>query len=370
MPIRAKQIRWEDVIDLSHDAIFVRAADDVIIHWNRGAERLYGWTKEEALGRGPHDLLATEFPEPLADIKRRVEKDGHWEGFLRHKTKDGRALTIESRWTAIRDDNDEVQGYFEINRDVTAREQLIAERAARQQAEALSRELQTQQKEREVFLAVLGHDLRNPLGAIDLAASGLLRREDLPEPVLRAASRISSSAARMMRLIEQILDFARARYGHGVPLDKHRMNIHDVCRDVIGDAELRGSSSRIELHSEGDGDGIWDRDRLFQVVQNLVHNAIKFAAPNTPVRVSVRPVAPGVTELCVHNDGEPIPEEIMPVVFDPFRRGTSEATTTGLGLGLYIAQQVVLAHGGEITVESRAGHGTTFHVRLPDALHG
>lgn len=369
MPLRSRPFNWEAIIDLAHDAIFIRGADDRILHWNTGAERLYGWSKREALDRSPHELLHTRFPSSLAEVLAEVRERDVWVGLLRQAAKDGRELLVESKWTAVRSREGELEGFCEINRDVSARAELQVERRLRAEAEALSQELQREQKEREMFLAVLGHDLRNPLGAIDLAAHGLLRREDLPDPVLRTASRIVSSCTRMRRLIEQLLDFARARYGGGIPVDKRPMNIHDVCGDVIADAELQGWAERIDFESEGDGEGMWDRDRMFQVVQNLVHNAIKFAAPGSRVRIKVRPIGPGMTELCIHNDGEPIPEAIRPFIFDPFRRGAAEVTAKGIGLGLFIAQQIVLAHGGAIEVDSRPGYGTTFRVRLPGALH-
>ncbi len=200
-----------------------------------------------------------------------------------------------------------------------------------------------------------------------MAAHQLLRLDNLPEAVLRTVSRIVSGCTRMTRLIDQILDFARARYRGGIPVDEQPMDLHDVCAAVIGDLELQGAAGRIRLESEGPAQGVWDRDRLLQVVQNLVQNALRYAAPGPPVTIRLAPDGPGVTRLSVHNDGAPIPADLLPRIFEPFRRAPSPGSAAGLGLGLFIAREVVLAHGGDITVESSAGAGTTFHIRLPGA---
>jgi signal transduction histidine kinase len=225
-----------------------------------------------------------------------------------------------------------------------------------------------QQKDREMFVAVLGHDLRNPLNSIDMAAHHLIRLENAPDAVLRTASRIVSSCTRMKRLIDHILDFARVRYGGGLHIDKDRTNLHDVCREVLSDLELQGKADRIRFEPEGPGHGMWDRDRLLQVVQNLLENALRYAAPDTEVHLKVSRQKDGVVHLCVHNDGPPIPADVLPFIFDPFRRAAKRDGSAGLGLGLYIAQQIVLAHDGDVTVESQEGKGTTFHVYLPGLL--
>jgi PAS domain S-box-containing protein len=364
MPIRAGSIRWQEVIDLAYDAILVRSVDDTILQWSAGAERMYGILRSEALGRSSQALLHTRFPVPAEQIRETVDRNGYWQGIVEHQARDGRRLLVESRWTAVRGRNDRLRAFFEINRDLSERQQLVEERAARSEAEALTRDLLRQQREREIFLAVLGHDLRNPLGAIRLGADAIARHRDVPEEVSHNAERMARSCERMQRLIDQILDFARARYGQGIPIDRHPVDVHEICREVISDFELRGNAGRIELITEGAGVGNWDHDRLFQVLQNLVHNGLKFARVGTRVAVRVRPSDPGVTELTVHNDGEPISPDVLPVLFDAFR----QSSTTGLGLGLYIAQKIVSAHGGELYVESRPGEGTTFRVRLPGAL--
>ena len=146
--------------------------------------------------------------------------------------------------TAVHGSDGQLLGFAKVTRDLTERE---GERLARAEAEAVAEDMARQQKDREVFVAVLGHDLRNPLNSIDIAAHHLLRLENIPDVVLRTASCIVSSCARIKRLIDHILDFARVRYDGGLHLDKDRTNLHDVCREVLSDLELQGKADRIRF---------------------------------------------------------------------------------------------------------------------------
>lgn len=215
---------------------------------------------------------------------------------------------------------------------------------------------------REHFIGVLGHDLRVPLSAV-VTGSAILQGLALAPAERRIAERIASSAGRMMRMIAQILDFARERFGTGFPIERRAASIHEIVRSVL--SEFDGSDGPpVEAAFEGEGKGHWDPDRLAQVVANLVENARTHGAIDGAVRVRVCDEPSGV-RLEVHNTGEPIPRAILPVIFQPFR-STVPNRTRGLGMGLYIASAIVHAHGGTLTVESTADHGTTFAAWLPD----
>jgi PAS domain S-box-containing protein len=349
-------------------AIFMLDPTGHVLTWNRGAERIKGYGADDIIGKhfsqfySEDDVRAGKCEHELEIAAR----DGRFEDEGWRVRKDGSTFWANVVISAVRNGAGELLGFAKVTRDLTERER---ERLARAEAEAVAEEMQRQQREREMFVAVLGHDLRNPLSSIDMAAHYLIRLESLPDAVLRTASRIISSCTRMKRLIDQILDFARVRYGGGIVVDRQRTNLHDICRDVMSDIELQGKADRIRFELEGPGHGSWDRDRLFQVVQNLVQNALRYAPAETQVHLKVSPNGPGVTNLCIHNEGAPIPADALPFIFDPFRRATAEGGNAGLGLGLYIAQQIVIAHGGDMTVESEAGKGTTFRVTLPGALH-
>jgi signal transduction histidine kinase len=174
----------------------------------------------------------------------------------------------------------------------------------------------------------------------------------------------------MSRMIDDVLDLTRSRLGNGIPVFPRRTDIGAVSRTVI--EELRAAHRQCELRWDADRAvnpwGMWDPDRLAQVVSNLVGNAITYGCAEGPVSVKLVDEDQAVT-LEVHNAGEPIPAELIPVVFDPFRRGAHEDAPRGegLGLGLFIANQIVLAHGGSIGVRSSVQEGTCFTVRLPRA---
>jgi signal transduction histidine kinase len=215
----------------------------------------------------------------------------------------------------------------------------------------------------EMFAAVLGHDLRTPLAAV-LASAQLLQDAPSEEVVRRAAARIASSGERMRRMIDDVLDLSRARLGGGLAVRPSAADLGAVVRRVLPELQAAAPDRVIDVRDEGDLSGRFDADRMAQVVSNLVGNAIEHGQPGTPISVRLDGTAPGAVRVAVANAGAIAPE-LLPRVFDPFRREDRQpGRQDGLGLGLYIAQQIVEGHGGAITVESAAGR-TTFQVVLP-----
>jgi two-component system, sensor histidine kinase and response regulator len=215
----------------------------------------------------------------------------------------------------------------------------------------------------EMFAAVLGHDLRTPLAAV-LASARLLQEAPSEDAVRRAAARILSSGDRMGRMIDDLLDLARARLGGGLAVRKDRADLAAVVQRVLPELQGAAPDRAIEVREEGDLCGRFDADRLAQVVSNLIGNAIEHGRPGTPISVRLEGSSPDEVRVTVSNAGV-IPPELLPRVFDPFRREERQpGRQDGLGLGLYIVQQIALAHGGTITVES-AAERTAFCVTLP-----
>jgi len=173
----------------------------------------------------------------------------------------------------------------------------------------------------------------------------------------------------MERMIEQLLDLARSRLGGGIPLVRHRLDLRALTQRIAEEVAAAHPAHRIVLATDDEVWGRWDPDRLEQVVSNLVGNAMQHGSVAHPVRVALDRVGDAV-RLVVRNQGEPIPERALPTLFDPFLPGRGEARTrgNGLGLGLYIAERVVRAHGGRVEVESSPEAGTTFTVTLPVGL--
>ena len=226
---------------------------------------------------------------------------------------------------------------------------------------------------RDIFLGILGHDLRNPLNAIMLSAHGL--SEELgPGGLGHAAtvSQIASSAETMGRMLGDFLDFAGSRLGRDIPITTAPMDLGVLCKEVVAEMRAAFPDRTLSLHSNGDLAGEWDPGRLRQILSNLIGNAVQHGAPTSPISISAEGVESGI-RLAVRNEGRPIPRDLLSRIFDPLARGTeAEPQARGLagsmGLGLYIAREVVEGHEGSIEVQSSTEEGTVFTVLLPRRL--
>ncbi|WDZ98463.1 HAMP domain-containing sensor histidine kinase [Herbaspirillum sp. WKF16] len=216
----------------------------------------------------------------------------------------------------------------------------------------------------EMFVAILGHDLRNPLGAVLMAAT-LLQRTYREEVAQKASQQIINSSKRMAKLIENMLDLARARLAGGIGLTRESARLGEVVERVVQEYQATYPDCVIERKIQGEDAGHWDADRLGQVAANLLGNALQHGTPGRPVRIGIDGRDEQWLALTVANEGV-IPAQVLPNIFDPFRGGERVyGRNEGLGLGLYIAQQVVAAHGGEIGVRSDGEAQTVFTVRIP-----
>jgi PAS domain S-box-containing protein len=247
----------------------------------------------------------------------------------------------------LADDRGEVFAGLVVALDLTERKEI--EKQLRQDVEF-----------RERFMAILGHDLRNPLAAISLTVQQLQRLEELPRSVPKGLARVANSADRMDRMIHALLDFTRSRHG-GIPLSRAAVDLRELCREVVAELEVAHPERSFILRGRGDVSGEWDRDRIAQVVSNLTANALQHGAPGAPIALVLAGLDGEVT-LCIHNQGRAIPPADLAHIFDPFRK--LRKTAGGLGLGLYIVRQIVVAHGGRVEVSSGDG-GTRFTVHLP-----
>ncbi|MFL5357742.1 PAS domain-containing protein [Archangium sp.] len=240
--------------------------------------------------------------------------------------------------------------------------QDISERRHQQQ------EAQKRAEFAEQLIGIVSHDLRNPLNAITLSVAALMRQEDLGERQAKGLARISAATERATRMIRDLLDFTRARLGGGIPIERGPLNLHTHCRQVVEEVRLAHPDREVEVVGSGEGAGEWDGDRLAQVITNLVNNALAYSPPGTPVRVETRG-EDGTVLLRVHNEGRPIPPELLPHLFEPLTRGRpgGDTASRSIGLGLFIVANIVQAHGGTVDVRSEPVEGTTFTVRLPRA---
>jgi signal transduction histidine kinase len=244
-----------------------------------------------------------------------------------------------------------------ISRDITERKRI---------EEGLKHELRTN----EMFVGVLSHDLRNPIGGVLMVAE-LGMEAAQGAAAKKSFERIADSAKRMLRMVEQLLDLTRIRMAHGLELRRERSDLRVIIAAVIAELEAANPQAELALEVLGNAGGRWDPDRLGQVVSNLVGNAIQHATGSRRIDVRVDGTGDAVVKLRVCNSGT-IPADLVPVLFEPFKRGASEAKKTmGLGLGLFIAKQIALAHGGDLRAHSDSAGGTTFELVLPrEPEHG
>jgi signal transduction histidine kinase len=218
-------------------------------------------------------------------------------------------------------------------------------------------------KLRELYMGVLGHDLRSPLGAISIAARMMLMRGSLGAEDKESVFRIARNADRMAALIRDILDYTRGQSAGGLPIARRSTDMSEICSSMIEEVTLLHADRKILFETHGEPRGSWDRERVEQVISNLLTNAITHGRGD--IRVTVDGL-PGEVVVRVHNGGLPIPPEQIPMLFQPFRRGAS--SRMGLGLGLYIVSEILRAHGGSVHVESTPERGTTFSTRWPRGI--
>ena len=216
---------------------------------------------------------------------------------------------------------------------------------------------------RERLVAIIGHDLRNPLAAISMTAQ-ILSGSGLAARQVALVNRIQASVSRMARMISQILDFTRVRSGIGFELKFKSSNLHQICNAVVDELRISRPDRRIELHVEGDGAAVCDADAIAQVLSNIIGNALQHGTGG-PISVKVGNSPSDTIAIAVHNFGSPIPEDAQASIFDAFHRKGTTGDHDSIGLGLFIASEIVRAHEGSITLRSADREGTTFTVLLP-----
>ena len=240
-------------------------------------------------------------------------------------------------------------------------------------AESITRYTQDIDSSREMFIAVLGHDLRTPLGAVITASKFMLDTGELAEPHRTLTVRIAHSATRMNAMVGDLLDFTRSRLGSGIPISRQPMDLWKEASHAVEELRAAHPRSNLKLNTTGDLMGEWDAARIAQVLSNLLGNAVQHGSADAPISLTARGESTEVV-LQVHNRGVPIPRADMEGLFSPFHRIGSASHKSGpnasLGLGLYIVDRIVNAHGGTIDVDSSDTAGTFFTVRLPRAING
>lgn len=222
-----------------------------------------------------------------------------------------------------------------------------------------------------LFLAILGHDVRTPLGAISMGAQFLLHDDKLPDTSHKMASRILSSNKRIDEIVSDLLDFATTHLGKGIPISPSAMNLTDVCDNLVEEVRTFYPEYQIALEVNCDSDVVWDSARISQAFSNLIANAVQHGSKTDPITITVN----GEEEMVVwtiHNNGDVIAPDKLRTIFDPTKRFAlrtanerNHSHSQNLGLGLYITREIIRAHGGKIDIASNEADGTTFTIHLP-----
>ncbi|UFW78932.1 PAS domain-containing sensor histidine kinase [Rhizobium sp. SU303] len=353
----------EDLEDLYENApcgYLSLQPDGRIVKVNRTLSTWIGIPAEQLLGKRLHDLL---------NASGRIFYETHFAPLLRMQgffnevaldlvTVEGKKLPVLANAMERRAQDGALLftrvTMFQAAERRRYERELVEARAAADAAGAtikakLAFEQQTAEL-REEFIAVLGHDLRNPLASIS-AAARILRKEKQTDRAIKVLDLMQGSVVRMSALIDNVLDFARGRLGGGITLERRSEHVEPLLRQVIEELRFSHLDRGIEVTIEFDGPINCDSGRIGQLVSNLLGNALTHGTPDEPVRLSAATVD-GKLELWIANGGAPISSEAMTGLFQPFFKGEAGTSQRGLGLGLHIASEIARAHGGTITVSS------------------
>lgn len=343
--------REAELLQLTHDAIFVCDMEGRIQFWNRGAEETYGWQQEEVLGRVVHQILGTHHPKPLEQITTELLETSRWEGELEQLTRDGQHVMVASRWALVRDEKGRPTGTLRIHNDITERKRM-------------EENLRLSNVELEQFAYVASHDLQEPLRVISGFLQLLQHRYEgkLDAEADEYIRYAVDGAGRMRKLIQDLLEYSRVGR-RGRPFAA--TDCDAIVKTVISNlqpalAEKQGHITCSPLPSV-----MGDPTELTQLFQNLISNAIKFHRPQPPEVHVAAELQVNQWQFHVRDNGIGIDPKNFERVFVIFQRLHSLEEYPGTGIGLALCKKIVERHGGRIWVESTPGTGSTFHFTIP-----
>jgi two-component system sensor kinase FixL len=350
------------LLNLTHDTIFARGMNDAITYWNRGAEELYGWKKEEAIGQISHHLMHTIFPAPLEEINGELLRSDHWEGELIHTKRDGTQAVVASRWALQRDEQGNPLAILETNNDVTERKQSGEALQKAQSELAHATRVMTMGE----LAASIAHEVNQPLGAIVTNGHACVRLLSHAAPDLdksiEVVGRMIKDGMRASEVIKRIRDLL-----HKAPPKKAPLNINEAIQEVIALVSSVVLRSNVELKSELVANPpavVGDRVQLQQVILNLILNG-KDAMSSVKTRprellITSREGNTGELLVAVRDSGNGLDPQNVERIFDPFFTTKPE----GMGLGLSISRTIIEAHGGKLWATQNEDNGATIQFTL------
>ena len=356
------------LLNLTHDTIFVRDMDDVITYWNRGAQELYGWASQQAIGKRSHDLLQTIFPAPIDDINAELLRTGRWEGELKHVKADGSQVVVSSRWSLRRNEQKRPAAIMETNNDITDRKRREEDvRSLNQELARRSTELEAANKELESFAYSVSHDLRAPLRHM-LGYAELLQKKAssvLDDKSLRYMEMILESAKRMGNLIDDLLAFSRIGRAE---TQKTLVNLDQLVKEVLGEVRQEATGRDIVWKVDALPPCYGDRSMLRLVFVNLLSNAIKFTRPRPRAEIEIGCADRSKQEVVVFvkDNGAGFDMKYAHKLFGVFQRLHHIDAFEGTGIGLATVQRIIHRHGGTVRAEGGVDQGATFYFSVPN----
>jgi PAS domain S-box-containing protein len=363
-----ERARQANLLDLTYDAILVRDMNAVITYWNRGAEQLYGWSPQQAIGKRSHELFRTVFPAPLVDIEAELLRTGRWEGELKHTKPDGSRVVVLSRWSLRRDERGLPAAILETNNDITSRKRREEEIERLNQTLARrSAELAGANKELEAFTYTVSHDLRAPLRHV-VGYSELLRKQAsslLDEKSRRYMQTILGSSIRMGNLIDDLLAFSSIGRAE---TKRTPVSLDQLVKEAVTEIgqDTRGRDIAWKIHPLPVCYG--DRSMLKLVILNLLSNAVKFTGTRAQAEIEIGCVdGENEVEAFVRDNGAGFDMQYVNKLFGVFQRLHLPEQFEGTGIGLATVQRIIHRHGGKVRAEGGVDQGATFYFSLPKA---
>jgi len=356
------------LLNLTHDSIFVRDMDFIITYWNLGAQELYGWSAEQAVGKHSQQLLETIYPVPLDQLRAELLRTGRWDGELERTTADGNHVIVASRWSLRRDDQQQAVAILETSNDITAskhREQEIQK--LNRELTKRSGELETANKELEAFAYSVSHDLRAPLRHMAGYAELLQKRASsaLDEKGHRYMVMILDSAKRMGNLIDDLLTFSRIGR---TDTQKIVVSLEQLVMEALSELRQEVSGRDIVWKVGALPTCYGDRSMLRLVLVNLLSNAIKFTRPRPRAEIEVGCESNNNQDevvVFVRDNGAGFDMKYADKLFGVFQRLHPAEAFEGTGIGLATVQRIIHRHGGRVRAEGAVDQGATFYFSVP-----
>jgi len=362
----AERTQQASLLNLTHDTIFVRDMSDVITYWNRGAQELFGWTAEEAIGKRAHDLLQSVFSAPIEEIRAELLRSGRWDGELAKTRADGTQVVVASRWSLRRDEQGRPTAILETNNDITERQRREQEiRSLNEELEKRTAELEAINKELEAFAYSISHDLRAPLRHM-AGFTQLLQKHAaslLNERSQRYVTMILESAQRMGNLIDDLLAFSRIGR---TETHKTMVSLEQLVEEAL--TEVRPDTAGRNIVWRIGGLPAWygDRSMLRLVLVNLISNAVKFTRTRSPAEIEIGCMNQEQDQVVVfiRDNGVGFDMKYIRKLFGVFQRLHPPEAFEGTGIGLATVQRIVHRHGGQAWAEGLVDQGATFYFSL------